>query len=178
MRIAFWLIAFCTASTQTVYAQGNPRDFGRAGPSAERQAYYALVRTELNGLLMQWQRAWQRDDAPELASFYAEDGNYLPPGNPAIQTRSAIRDYFAKHLRVVGDARMQIVDFGTSGDLAYLTVRATYQLPNATVGGLDAVRTEMIVLRRRPNGSWIIATHLAREEPDEKNADDEARPDA
>ncbi len=167
MRIAFWLIAFCTASAQTVYAQGNPRDFGRAGPSAERQAYYALVRTELNGLLMQWQRAWQRDDALELATFYAEDANYLPPSVPTIQTRRAIRDYFANHLRQVGDARMQIVDFGTSGDLAYMTVRGTYQMPSATTGGPEAVRTEMMVLRRRTNGSWVIATHLIREEPPE-----------
>jgi uncharacterized protein (TIGR02246 family) len=162
MRVIFWLVTLFSTSTQLLHAQGNPRDFERPGPAAERQVYYAKVRTELNEFLIRWQRAWENDDARALASLYADEGSYYPAAAPSAHTRTAIRDYFSVFLQTVGSVQLQMLDFGTSGDLAFVTTRTTYnaQLPGSHSAQL--ARVDLLVLRRRSNGAWQIQTHFVQ----------------
>ena len=80
MTMRFLLSGFvcCLVLTSPAFAQGNTLDWGRGGPAAERAAYYSQVRTELNNILIRWQRAFESDDAPALARFYADDATYHP----------------------------------------------------------------------------------------------------
>lgn len=159
--LAFVISVFLYAAPAR--AQGNPRDFDRPGPAAERAMYYAQVRFEVNQVLIRWQRAWEEDDAATLAKLYAEEASYLPSGLAPAQTRPAIRDHFSTFLRAVGGVQVQMIDFGTSGDLAYVTGRVSYQ--NQSGNSQQSVRTDLLVLRRRLNGDWQIHTHLTRDEP-------------
>lgn len=148
-------------------AQGNPRDWERPGPAAERAMYYAQVRTEVNQMLARWKDAWHRDDAKSIGDFYAEDAIYLPPGE-TVHARRAIIQYFQEFLPSAGGADWQMLDFGTSGELAYVTGRLSYFDPAASGGGRSIIRTEMLVCRRDSRGRWLIQTHMVRTEMPEK----------
>ena len=147
-------------------AQGNPRDFGRAGPAQEMQKYYAQVQKEVyEEVLLRWRNAASAEDVATLAKLYADKASYYPPSLPMIQTRSAIRDHFAGSLRDIGTVDVGLVDFGMSGDLAFITARIGYHTVAADGVSREINRTDLLVVRRASNGDWLIQTHLAREEP-------------
>jgi uncharacterized protein (TIGR02246 family) len=168
MRIFYLLTSLMVAATSPALAQGNPRDFDRPGPAKERQMYYAQVRHEVHQTLLRWKNAWDRDDAKDVASFYADEASYLPPEAQPAHTRNAIRDYFVSFLKTVSDVKVDMTDFGTSGDIAYFTGRLTYFLQLAPGEVKPTVRTDVIILRRNAFGAWKIQTQLARVEPLEK----------
>ena len=154
--------------TNSAYAQGNPGDFARPGPAAERMAYYAHVRTELNDLLIGWQRAFQSDEATGLAAFYAEAASYYPTNAGPLHTRGSIQYFFVSHLRTVADVQVQMVGFGTSGDLAYVTARVTQYVQGNAGGIKPVVSTDLFVFRRQNSRAWHIQAQLAQPDRAEK----------
>jgi uncharacterized protein (TIGR02246 family) len=163
LRPLFICSAWLILASGRAAAQGNTRDFDRPGPAAEREAYYARVRMEVNGVLGQWKDAWDADNADGLSKLYAPDASYLPPGAASAQGRDAIRDYLATILPASGSADVRMTDFGTSGDLAYVTARVTHQAGGGAGAPRKLVRTDLLVLRRIRN-TWQIVMHLPREE--------------
>jgi uncharacterized protein (TIGR02246 family) len=170
MRIAFLVMLSYLSCAGPALAQGNPLDLGRGGPSKEREIYYGQVRKQVNDLLIRWQHAWESNDAAALATLYADGASYYPPASGPVPTRNSIRDHFANFLGTVGDARVQMMDFGTSGDLAYATGRISYQIQTATGENRQLSRTDLFVLRRRSNDHWLIQMHFSRDEPEMKPA--------
>ena len=146
----------------SAYAQGNPGDFARPGPATERMAYYAQVRTELNDMLIRWQRAFQSDEAMALAAFYAETASYYPANAGPLNTRLSIQEFFVSHLRTVADVQLQMVGFGTSGDLAYVTARVTQYAQSNTGTIKPVVSTDLFVFRRQNSRIWRIETQLTQ----------------
>jgi uncharacterized protein (TIGR02246 family) len=142
-------------------AQGDPMEFFRAGPRQAREKYYAQVRTEINEILIRWKDACERDDAAAVAKLYAPTASIIPNDSSPRETPDAIREYFTSFLTKVSRVHVRMVGFGTSGDLAYVTDRITYQ---PTPGGKEMVRTDMLVLRRDGYGAWAIETHILQEE--------------
>jgi uncharacterized protein (TIGR02246 family) len=154
-------LLFCLLCASPALAQGNPNDFRRPGPAADRAAYYARVRIELNELMIRWKRAWESDDAVALGNFYAADASYYPLHAAPLITRSSIQGYFAKTLATMADVNTQIIDFGMSGDMAYVTARVI-QYERTNVGGVNPVPTiQIFIFRRNRDGAWEIQTHLA-----------------
>lgn len=166
MRFAFVFIFLACAAP--AWGQGNTRDFERPGPAKEREMYYAQVRHEVHQTVLRWKNAWDRDDAKDIAAFYANDASYLPPGAQPAHTRNAIRDYFSSFLKTVSDVKVDMTDFGTSGDLAYFTGRVVYHLQIAPGETRPQVRTDLIIWRRDGFGQWRIQTQLAREEVEDR----------
>lgn len=163
MRVVLLLLLTAGIQTSSAYAQGNVRDFHRVGPEAERQAYFAHVRTEINELLIRWKRAWESDDANAIANLYGVAANLYPAGAPPVQLRRAIREHYASLLPSVADVNLQMIDFGTSGDLAYVTARVTYFVRTESQQVRPQVRIDMLVLRRRSYSNWEIENHLTQE---------------
>jgi uncharacterized protein (TIGR02246 family) len=168
MRVGLLLLACSLFCADNARAQGNPRDFERGGPVKERAMYFAQVRTEVHESLLAWQDAWARDDAKKIAGFYTEDTNVFPLSGLQLQARSELVDYFSSFLSTVGAPRLQMVDFGISGELAYVTARISYFVNEAGGTLRPVTRTDMMVLRRRNAGGWLIQAQLMREEPEEK----------
>lgn len=166
LKTLFWLCCLFI-SAAPLHAQGNPRDFEKKGPAAEREMYYAQVRHDVNQLLARFKDVWHRDDARALAALYTEDAGYHPPGHDAVHARPGLAAYFNGFLPNAGAIEMQMLDFGTSGDLAHVTTRVTYFSQQGGEPGRHVVRTDMMVMRRGRNG-WLIQSHLARLEADEK----------
>jgi ketosteroid isomerase-like protein len=167
-RNALLAVLFCVAAAPELRAQGNPRDFERAGPAAERQMYYAQIRKEVHETLLRWRSALEADDAKKVAAFYSDDASVFPAGASVVQTRDSIRSHFAGFVSGVGSIEFQMMDFGTSGDLAYVTIKLTYVWQPQGSVPRPVTRTDMIILQRRFNSSWVIQSHLAREEPEVK----------
>lgn len=163
MRVVLFLLLTAAIHTSSAYAQGNVKDFHRPGPDAERQAYFAHVRTEINELLIRWKRAWESDDANGIASLYGVEANFYPAGAPPVQLRRAIREHYGSFLPSVADVNVQMIDFGTSGDLAYVTARITYFVRTEAQQVRPQVRIDMLVLRRRSYSNWEIENHLTQE---------------
>lgn len=169
MRTGFLFFLFSLGITTSALAQGNPIDLGRrSGPQNERERYYSQVRIEANELMIRWQQAWEKDDGAALARLYTSEGGYFPIAADARRSRDAIRDYFAEFLKTVGNVEIRMIDFGTSGDLAYVTNRVSYYY-SAT--NKPVVRTDMLVLRRSSRQQWEIEAHLTREEPAVRSTD-------
>ena len=166
MRIAFFFLLL--ASAAPLRAQGNPSDFTRPGPAKEREMYYAQVRHDVHQTLMRWKNAWDRDDAKDIASFYADEASYLPPDAQPAHTRNSIRDYFGSFLQTVSDVKVEMTDFGTSGDIAYFTGRVLYYLQLGPGEVKPVMRTDVIILRRDGFSKWKIQTQLARVEAVDK----------
>jgi ketosteroid isomerase-like protein len=168
MRVVL-LLMFCSlVCAEDARAQGNPRDFQRAGPVMERAMYFAQVRREVHEMLLAWQDAWSRDDAKKITTFYTDDANVFPVAGPQMQTHGEVAGYYAKFLATVGAPHLQMVDFGISGEIAYVTARISYFV-NDEGGKLRPVtRTDMLIMRRRFSGGWQIQSQLMREDPEEK----------
>ena len=164
MRVALLSVVIFLAAVNTANGQGNPRDFGRDA-MRERLEHYARVQKEVyESVLLRWKSAAERDDVGALAKFYDESATYFPPGLPFVQTRAAVRDYFANFLGKVGDVSVSLIDFGTSGDLAYVTAGMSFYVLNHSEPGRKLTRTDLMVLRRRTSGDWQILTHFSRDE--------------
>lgn len=99
-----------------------------------------------------------------VADLYHPDAVQMPPDQPAVEGREAIRDALSRTLGVEGGVKLE--DFSVSireaagiGDLVY--VRATYRMKiSATVDG-EEISVEqhgpyVNILRRDERGRWRI----------------------
>ena len=102
------------------------------------------------------------DHAKDKERAEARLRSHRPISHRPVIPREAIRDHFVQTMATALDAQVRLSDFGTSGDLAYVTVGISYQAE--TESRMKPVtRTDMFVLRRRSN-QWQIEMHIAREE--------------
>ena len=131
--------------------------------------YFAQVRQQVHDALLAWQDAWARDDAKKIAEFYTEDTNVFPLGAPQLQATGELVNYFTGFLSTVGAPQLQMVDFGMSGELAYVTVRIVYFVSEAGGALRPVTRTDMLIMRRHSFKGWRIQSQLMREEPEEKD---------
>ncbi len=96
-------------------------------------------------------------DWDAAAMYYTADAVIMPPNEPAVQGRDAIRDWYA-NFPPVADVRLPIMEIGGSGDIAY--VRGTYTLTMAIEGTPEPVTDtgkNLAVWQRQPDGSWKMA---------------------
>lgn len=99
----------------------------------------------------------------ELLAVYAEDASLLPPNEPGVKGRQAIRQYWGRTL----DAYTLHLELATdqvdgSGDLAY--VRGHYKLtasPRASGGAVVSDVGKFVeVFKRQTDGSWRYAIDI------------------
>ena len=90
----------------------------------------------------------------ELGRFFTEDGVWMAPEQRAVEGRSQVQAWFT-----FGpvDWQHRILEIAGAGDLAY--VRAAYSLKLAVPGRAPLTGNALAVLRRQPDGSWLIARY-------------------
>ena len=102
-----------------------------------------------------WLEAAARKDADGIAALYTPDALLLGPNRPAVSGRDGIRAWFAA---LPDFARMAttLAEVEGRGDLA--VARSTFAMTLALPGRPPIEERGKIlqVLRRQPDGSWLI----------------------
>lgn len=93
-------------------------------------------------------------DWDALAAQYAPDAVRMPPNQPAVQGRDAIRAWF-EQLPPIPSFSFRLVDVRGQGDVAYM--HAAYTLTVTGPGGAPLHDTGkiLVVLRKGSDGSWL-----------------------
>lgn len=93
-------------------------------------------------------------DWDAVVTYYTTDAVIMPPNQPAVQGRDAIREWYAR-FPPVEEVELPIVNIGGSGDVAF--VRGTYSLTIRIEGAPEPITDtgkNLAVWRRQENGSW------------------------
>ena len=100
----------------------------------------------------------KRDSAN--AELFASNGVFMPPNQPAVEGRAAIRAWLAA-FPPMSDFKTQIVEIDGVGDLAY--IRGTYSLTIAAAGRTPAMSDHGKFLetrRRQSDGRWLVTADI------------------
>jgi uncharacterized protein (TIGR02246 family) len=110
-------------------------------------------------LLDAWNRASASGQLEAILPLMAEDVVFLTAGRPPMRGREAFAEGFRKVTATHRlEPRAEIQEVGISGDLAYCWTQLTVTM-TALAGGPATVRQGpvMTVLRRQPDGRWVVA---------------------
>jgi uncharacterized protein (TIGR02246 family) len=115
------------------------------------------VRARILRLDAEWSEAAQGRDVDRIVSYWADDATVLPPGDPPVVGKAAIREFVAKSFenpsfRISWKTNDVVVS--QSGDLAYATGtnRVSFTGPDGTPVTVDG--KAVTVWRREKDGSW------------------------
>jgi ketosteroid isomerase-like protein len=132
----------------TLGCQPAPAPLAEADVTAIRAATARFVENALA----------RRDSAN--AAEYAEDGVFMPPNQPAVEGRAAIRAWFAA-FPPMSAFNLTVVEVKGRSDLAY--ERGTWALTIAATGKTPAISDHgkfMAVRRRQADGSWPMTADI------------------
>jgi ketosteroid isomerase-like protein len=107
-------------------------------------------------------------DVERILSFWGDDALVLPPGQPLVEGKEAIRAFVAQSLKIPGFKIHWVsekISFSPDGQLAYMrgTNETTLTGPD---GKLMTVRGRGItVWRRDPDGQWRCIIDIWNEPP-------------
>ena len=112
-------------------------------------------RAALRSLIAELPKIVRERNWDALTAEYTADGWKLPPNQPPVQGREAIRQWFAK-LPAITSFDFRIVDVDGRADLAVVrgAYNITFVLPGAPRPVSDSGK-ELVVLRRQVDGSWL-----------------------
>jgi uncharacterized protein (TIGR02246 family) len=129
---------------------------GCLGRSAPAETEASASSTELGQMNRDFAAALNAKSAKAAAALYTEDAVLIPPGEPVVQGRAAIEEYWRAAIEFGGirDVSVETMHAQSSGSLGYETGRFVL-----TVDGTDGeplVETGRYVelLRREPDGTW------------------------
>jgi ketosteroid isomerase-like protein len=125
-------------------------------------------RAELFRVDKAWAQAAAARDVEKSLSFWADDARVVPPGQPALVGKDAIRGYVSAALALPGfSIQWHTADFvvSASGDMAY-----GFGTNTVTLDGPDGKRlTEhgraLTVWRKDPGGAWKCVVDIWNAEP-------------
>ena len=151
-RIHLMLVLVCVACSQETRKQ-PPTTSTSSATDADviRQMYSAFVAAKL-----------ARDVEREL-SFVTDDAVYTPPGIPDVAGKAALRDWWTT--REAADS-LEIFELDPGeivvvGDLSYSRGTSTSRFRNRRTGQIsNQVVRHLDILRRQPNGHWLISRHI------------------
>lgn len=127
-----------------------------SGPRVSAETEASASRIELGQMNRDFAAALNAKDAKAAAALYAEDAVLIPPGEPIVQGRPAIEEYWRGAIESGGirDVSVETMDAHSSGSLGYET--GSFVL---TVNGPDGEpmvdRGRYVeLLRRESDGTW------------------------
>ena len=151
-RIQVMLVFVCVACSQKAQQEPPTTSMSSATDTdAIRQLYAAFVAAKLD-----------RDVQREL-SFVTDDAVYSPPGMPDVAGKAALRAWWTS--REAADS-LEVFDLDpgeviVAGDLAYSRGTSISRFRNRRTGQIsNQVVRHLDILRRQPDGHWLISRHI------------------
>lgn len=125
--------------------------------------------------LMQTSRAWAQaaasGDLERIVSFWAEDAVVLPPDQPAVVGKAAIRDYVRQSLAIpkfsiTWDPERATI--AAAGDLGYLVEHNRFSFADSTGKIHTQYGKGVTVWRKDPTGAWKCVVDTWNNNPTEQ----------
>ncbi len=173
MRISLTLILLlalvgpCTAQTRSQRPRSTPAAAERAAQEqfqADRKAIAELQQREI--------AAAMGLNIDELMATWADDGVLLPPDHAPVAGRDALRAWYDEQRKRL--ANYDILGYEEnwnevqiSGDLGYQWGTITGRAQPPVHGEVDITLHALRVLKRQPDGSWLIERAIWNEAPAE-----------
>ncbi len=151
-----WVMLLCLAVGGTACAP--PTEQAAPGPVVNTAADMAAI----NSVHDEHTAALNAGDAASYVALLTEDAVLLPPNQPAVLGRDAIRDYrqtmFEQNtLDVTRSSEKAVV----TGDWAYVSHNYRGTLTPTAGGEPSEISGKGItIFQRQPNGSWKISRYL------------------
>jgi ketosteroid isomerase-like protein len=96
--------------------------------------------------------AYNRGDSAGCVAVFLEDAIMLPPGQPMIRGKKAIRELIDGWIdNIGGTISNPMTEFGVEGDLAYQVANYAFQNTKAPDQGKFVE-----ILRRQQDGTWKV----------------------
>jgi ketosteroid isomerase-like protein len=107
-------------------------------------------------------------DVEKIISYWTDDALVIPPGQPAVEGKAAIREFVADSLKIPGFKihwTSEKVSFSPDGQVAYMR-----GMNETTVTGPDGKLMTLhgrgvTVWRRDPDGQWRCAVDVWNDAP-------------
>ena len=116
----------------------------------------------MNALIANYMVAVNSSDADGVAALYSADALLMPPDALPIRGREAIRQNMLQTFEIADlEVQLQIKETEFSGELAY--VHGTFLLTVSPKDGTQPTESEgnwVRLMRREPNGRWLVAYWL------------------
>jgi ketosteroid isomerase-like protein len=99
-------------------------------------------------------------DFDSLIELYTDDAVFMPPDQPAVRGRSALRSWMSYFPRISAFT-LSIEEIDGRADLAY--VRGTYTMTMHPEGAPQPVRGAgkyIEIRKRQPDGSWLLSVDI------------------
>jgi ketosteroid isomerase-like protein len=108
----------------------------------------------------EWGRCLLARNFDGLARMYMEDATLMPPNQPAVQGRKAIRQWLDQFPRV-SHFRIEHEEVDGRDDLAY--VRGTYTMtfqPDGAPNPIEDTGKFLDIRKKQADGSWVWAVDM------------------
>ena len=103
-----------------------------------------------------WTKAYNQGDAAGCTAMYAEDAMMLPPNQPMVRGKQAIKEFNQRMLdQVGGTISNRIIGFSVEGDLAYQV--GTYAITDTKTPDQGKF---VNIFRPQQDGSWKISVAI------------------
>jgi len=128
-----------------------------AGCGTQRNVNLAAEETAIRTTDANWLAAATGHDLERVLPFWADDATILPPGEPAIVGKEAIRQYVSAAFATPGFSitwKTEKVEVSQSGDLAYST--GTDRISVTTRDGKSVTQENrgVVIWKIQADGSW------------------------
>ena len=132
------------------------------GVGCKRQASVVEEEQTIRDLDVRWAQTAATHDVDATVAYYTDDAVLLPPNEPLVTGKAALRASWATLLspNVVLSWKANKVDVAQSGDLAYLV--GSYELSSKDAQGRPVSdRGKIIeVFRKQADGSWKVVADM------------------
>ena len=138
---------------------------GCSNPGSDRaEASAALLKLDA-----EWaDTAFAGKDAEKTASYWSNDAVIIPPGQPAIEGKAAIRAFVADSFRTPGFRihwKSEAPVFSPDGKLAYMRSTTTITAPGPIGAPVSSSSRGITVWRRGEDGRWLCVVDIWNDPP-------------
>jgi uncharacterized protein (TIGR02246 family) len=108
----------------------------------------------------QFSRLLLAQDFDALVRLYTDDAVFMPPHQPAVNGRAALRSWMAAFPKVTQFA-LEIDEIDGREDLAYVRGRYSMTLhPDGAPGPIEDAGKSIEIRKRQPDGSWLMKADI------------------
>ena len=122
--------------------------------------------------LMQTSRDWSRlaatDSLEKILSYWADDAFVMPPGQPPVKGKAAIRQMLESTSKIPGfriSWEPLSATVSKTGDMGYLLERNQITMTDSTGKPFTQYNKSVTIWRKEADGSWKNVVDMWNEEP-------------